>query len=96
MFCHLYNITTMLAALLAVSIISPAHAGQNSDRAEREVSEVCDLDNSWTTAGQEKENGPQVAILKALASRVSLGAERTGFSESLPAAVRHLQQTVAL
>lgn len=55
-------------------------------------SEVLDRDKTGTTGGQKKKNDSQVANSEALASRVSFGAERTGFSESLPAADRRLQQ----
>jgi hypothetical protein len=41
--------------------------------------EVGDRDKSGTNGWQEKTSGPQVVIDKLLASRVSFGAERTGF-----------------
>ena len=40
-------------------------------------------DKSWTTEGQETDNGSQMPKKQASASRVSIGAERTGFVRRL-------------
>ena len=78
MFSHWFDFITTLAAFVTVSTATSSFAERNVDRVRGEVSGVFNLDKSWTSGGEENKNGSQVATLKALASRVSLGAERTG------------------
>ena len=97
MLTHFF-ILTMLAAIAADSSSTSADArgGRSVPHVLVDTPQVLDLDKSGTTGGQEKKNGSQAPNTKGLASHVSFVAERTGFSESLPAAVRRLSQTVDL
>ena len=82
-------IDSILSAAVVVVLIAAcglaAAVQDNSDH----------LDKSWTNGGPAKNNGSQVVVHSPLTSRVSLYAERTGFSEHLPAAVHNLQQRLA-
>ena len=76
----------IIRILTLIMLTTIGVVGSSSSAYERKVPVVridspkyLDLDKSWTTGGQEKNNGSQVITSKALASRVSLPAERTGF-----------------
>ena len=68
----------MLTTIGAVGSSSLAY-GRNVPAVHLDSPKFLDLDKSWTTEGQENNDGSQVMTSKALASRVSFPAERTGF-----------------
>ncbi len=79
-----------MATMSVVFIMANTVAAATDDRVRfhdsDQFSEAGPLDKNGTTGGQEKDNGSQTLYCKALASRVSFGAERTGFepADQLP------------
>ena len=70
----------MLTISICYLMFVPITVDNERDLEERGFNqEVANRDKSGTKGGQEKTSGSQVVIDKLLASRVSFGAERTGF-----------------
>ncbi len=72
-------VTTAMVVLLVATAAAVAAGARVQFHAPGEFSEADTLDKTWTTGGRENEDGSQVLCYKALASRVSFAAERTGF-----------------
>ena len=70
-----------LTVLTAIGAVCSSNSADQRNMPDTGIDspEFLDLDKSWTSGGQENENGSQVTTAKALASRVSFQAERTGF-----------------
>ena len=79
------TVVVVVANITVVVVMATAVVEATDDRVRfhgsGQLSEVYDLDKTGTTGGRENNNGPQVLYSKALASRVSFGAERTGLSK---------------
>ena len=87
MFSRMFFITMTMATMTVVVVTANNVAAAAGDCVRfhdaGQFSEADALDKTWTTGRRENDNGSQVLCYKALASRVSFGAERTGF-EKIP------------
>jgi hypothetical protein len=76
-----------MATMTVVVVMATAVVEATDDRVRfhgsGQLSEADDLDKTGTTGGRENNNGPQVLCCKALASRVSFKADRTGFAPAV-------------
>ena len=82
-FFYAMTMATMTVVVVVANTVAEATDDRVRFHGSGQLSEVYDLDKTGTTGGRENNNGPQVLYSKALASRVSLKAERTG-TEHLP------------
>ena len=73
----------MLTTIGAVGSSSSGY-GLNGPAVRIDSPKFLDLEKSWTTGGQEKNNGSQVMASKHVASRVSIPAEGKGLEPSTP------------
>ena len=83
MFSRMFFIAMTIATTTVAIVMANTVAGATDNRVRfhesGQFSEADDLDKTGTTGGRENNNGSQVLYYKALANRVSFGAERTGF-----------------
>ncbi len=84
-----YRMKITIATACAVALLAglvPASA-----YAFAPMAEAADRDKSGTTGVQEKGDGSQAAVVKALTSRFSAEAEGTGLEPATPYGAPHFQ-----